>query len=205
MVDRWAEIRSKTCSSTCGQIDACCGGPAAEPEVSISVLARSAMSSTGTTTLRSHCLVNLGWTTVTGRSPPRKRATSSTGRTVADRPIRCAGWGSSASSLSRVRARCAPRLVPATACTSSTITVSTPRKDSRPCEVSSRKSDSGVVISTSDGFVANRRRSLAACVTRAHRDLDVDRCLAEPPRGLPDPDQWSAQVALDVDRQRLQR
>jgi hypothetical protein len=161
MVDWCAEIRSKTCSSTCGQIDACRGGPAADPDVSISVLASSAMSSTGTTTLRSHCLVNFGCTTDTGRSPPRKRATSSTGRTVADRPIRWAGLGSRASSRSSVSARCAPRLVPATACTSSTMTVSTPRNDSRPWDVSSRNSDSGVVISTSDGLVANLRRSLA--------------------------------------------
>ena len=55
-----------------------------------------------------------GCTTVTGRAPPRNDATSSTGRTVADRPMRCAGWGSRASSRSRERARWAPRFVPAT-------------------------------------------------------------------------------------------
>ena len=49
------------------------------------------MSSTGTTTSRSHRLSAPGATTVTGRAPPRKRATSSTGRTVADSPMRCAG------------------------------------------------------------------------------------------------------------------
>ena len=43
-----------------------------------------------------------GATTVDRRGRrPRKRATSSTGRTVADRPIRCAGRSSSASSRSR--------------------------------------------------------------------------------------------------------
>ena len=48
-------------------------------------------------------------------------------------------------------ARCAPRFVPATACTSSTITVSMPRRISRPWEVRRRNSDSGVVIRMSGG------------------------------------------------------
>ena len=49
------------------------------------------------------------------------------------RTARCAGRAgrAAASSRSSDSARCAPRLVPATACTSSTITVSTPRSDSR--------------------------------------------------------------------------
>ena len=42
---------------------------------------------------------------------PRNVATSSTGRTVADSPMRCAGRSSSASSRSSETARCAPRLV----------------------------------------------------------------------------------------------
>ncbi len=54
---------------------------------------------------------------------------------------------------------CAPRFVPATACTSSTITVSTVRSSSRACEVSIKKSDSGVVIRMS-GREASR--SIAA-------------------------------------------
>ena len=49
------------------------------------------MSSTGTTTRRSHSFSDGGATTSTGPTPPRNRATSSTGRTVAERPIRCAG------------------------------------------------------------------------------------------------------------------
>ena len=52
-------------------------------------------------------------------------------------------------------------MVPATAWTSSTITVSTPRSDSRACEVSIRNSDSGVVIRMSGGLVAILRRSAA--------------------------------------------
>ena len=72
-------------------------------------------SSTGTTTDRSSSLLLGGWTTVTGWGPPRKAATVSVGRTVAESPMRCAGARRSASSRSSERARCAPRLVPATA------------------------------------------------------------------------------------------
>ncbi len=69
------------------------------------------------------------WCSSAARAAPAGRRpgtslTSSIGRTVADRPIRCAGLSSRASSRSRDSARCAPRFVPATACTSSTITVS---------------------------------------------------------------------------------
>ena len=67
----------------------------------------------------------------------------------------------SASSRSRLSARCAPRFVPATACTSSRITVSIPRSVSRACEVRSKKSDSGVVIRMSGGVFNIRRRSSA--------------------------------------------
>jgi hypothetical protein len=48
-----------------------------------------------------------------------------------------------------------------TACTSSTITVSTPRSDSRAAEVSSRNSDSGVVTRMSGGVRLKLRRSSA--------------------------------------------
>ena len=72
---------------------------------------------------------------------------------------RCAARGarSCAPGARGVRARCAPRLVRATAWISSTITASTPSRISRACEVSIRYSDSGVVISTSGGW-----RSIAA-------------------------------------------
>ena len=125
----------------------------------------SLRSSTGTMTSSSICLALAGCTTVTGRAPPRKVATSAAGRTVADSPTRCARpppAPRSASSRSSDSARCAPRLVPATACTSSTMTVSTPRRVSRACEVSSRKSDSGVVMRMSGGCATIFRRSSAA-------------------------------------------
>ena len=96
------------------------------------------MSGTGTETVRSQVLAASGRTTVTGVVPPRKRATVSTGSTVADRPIRWAGWGRIWSRRSRVTARWAPRLVPATACTSSTITVCTWVRLDRALEVSMR-------------------------------------------------------------------
>lgn len=50
-------------------------------------------------------------------------------------------------------------MVPATACTSSRITVSTPVSASRVADVSIRNSDSGVVIRMSGGRVARARRS----------------------------------------------
>jgi len=52
-------------------------------------------------------------------------------------------------------------LVAHTACTSSTITVSMPRNDSRAAEVSSRNSDSGVVMRMSGGRRVKARRSSA--------------------------------------------
>ena len=85
--------------------------------------------------------------------PPEPAAPWRTG------PIRCAGRSSSASSRSSETARWAPRLVYATACTSSTMTVCTPVSISRARLVSSRNSDSGVVIRMSAPSRANARRS----------------------------------------------
>ena len=146
-------------SSTCGQIEEGWPSPAAFPASSPVAAASSDMSSTGTMTCSSIRLSEAGWTMSTSWLPPNRAATSCTGRTVADRPIRRAGRGRSMSSRSRLTARCAPRLVPATACTSSTITVSTLRSDSRAADVSRRNSDSGVVMRMSGGRVTSRRRS----------------------------------------------
>ncbi len=117
------------------------------------------MSGTGTTTSTVISLVDTGRTSVTGRPPVRNRPTSSMGRTVADRPMRCAGRSRSASSRSSETARWAPRLLPATAWTSSTITVVMPLSISRALLVSSRNNDSGVVIRMSAPSLANARRS----------------------------------------------
>ena len=130
--------------------------PAAAPDGASSITWPSAaMSGTGTTTCTSISVPPPASTISTGRGvqppaprppgpppsvprapsspgspPPRKRATSDSGRWVAERPIR---WGAgfpaaatSASSRSSESARWAPRFVPATAWTSSTITVRTP-------------------------------------------------------------------------------
>src|SRR5450756_214823 len=109
-VERCAATRSTTRSSTCGQIDGRgTAGTASGPVPGTASGAasdgaaggvRSVRSGTGTTTWISTCFATGGWTTVTvrppslaGRAPERKRATFSTGRTVADSPIRCAGRG----------------------------------------------------------------------------------------------------------------
>jgi hypothetical protein len=65
----------------------------------------------------------------------------------------------SASRRSSESARCAPRLLPASACTSSTMTVSTLRSVSLALDVSSRNSDSGVVIRMSGGLPVSLLRS----------------------------------------------
>ncbi|PSK61906.1 hypothetical protein B0E53_06188 [Micromonospora sp. MH33] len=161
MVDRCDRISEKTRSSTAGQIDARRGPIPPSASSGCSCSSRRVMSSTGTWTLTSMVLLLGGCTTSTGRAPPRKRAQTSIGRTVAESPIRCAGVSSSASRRSRESARWAPRFVPATACTSSTITVRTPRSESRAAEVSSRNSDSGVVMRMSGGVRAKARRSSA--------------------------------------------
>jgi hypothetical protein len=105
------------------------------------------MSSTGTTTSTSSCLRTPASTMVTGRGrrpsgvssrPPRNRATTSSGRWVADRPMRWGGRSQMSASRSSDRARCAPRLVGTSEWISSTMTASTPRSVSRACEVSMR-------------------------------------------------------------------
>ena len=125
------------------------------------------MSSTGTTTRSSSGLRVPASTMATSRSdpiPPRNRAMASSGRWVALRPMR---WSTGASSprrrsrRSRLRARCAPRLLPAMAWTSSMITCSTPRRISRAWLVSSRYRLSGVVMRMSGGRRAGSRRSSA--------------------------------------------
>ena len=90
---------------------------------------------------------------------------------------------------------------PATACTSSTITVSTPRSDSRACEVSIRNSDSGVVIRMSGGRVDQPAPLLGGGVAGPDADAELGQaaCGAEPVGGVADAGQRRPQVALDVD------
>ena len=123
--------------------------------------ADSGICSTGSTTLSSMAGRDCTSTMVTARAPPRNRAAASAGRTVADSPMRCAGSAVSISSRSRLNARCAPRLVPAMAWISSTMTVRTVDRMRRALEVSSRYNDSGVVTRMSGGCEAMARRSCA--------------------------------------------
>ena len=68
-----------------------------------------------------------------------------------------------------------------------------------------RNSDSGVVMRMSGGLVASFRRSLAGVSPERTPTRDVRLGQPEPRRGLPDARERCAQVALDVDGQRLER
>ena len=150
-VERWALTSSSSSGYIAGQIERVRDSPPASSARSSTgtgaPVPSSRMSSTGTMTCRSSCFAAPASTIVTGRGrpsaswPPRKRAISDSGRWVAERPMRWSRPPSSAtrrSSRSRLSARWVPRLVPATAWISSTITARTPARMSRPREVSSR-------------------------------------------------------------------
>ena len=130
----------------------------------------AAMSSTGTTTSRSSSLRRPASTIVdlagrrrgSARSPPAAAA-SPTGR--------CAARAGRPSALQPLQdsARCAPRLVAATAWISSTITVSTrAQRLARVGEVSSRYRLSGVVMRMSGGRRSMRRALALRRVAGAH-------------------------------------
>ena len=97
-------------------------------------------------------------------APTSRRAASSMGRIVADKPTRC-GRGraertTSSSRRSMESARCAPRLSDETAWISSTMIVRTSDKARRPdADPSKMNSDSGVVTSTCGGCLSRSRRS----------------------------------------------
>ena len=98
------------------------------------------------------------------RAPPRNAATASTGRTVADRPMRCAGrdrrGGRAGRRAARARGRGARRAWCRRRRGSRRRSPSrTPASPARAADVSTRYSDSGVVMRMSGGFVANARRS----------------------------------------------
>ena len=124
-------------------------------------LRTASISSTGTSIVRSSRGGSDVSISATGRSPPRKRPISSSGRCVADSPMRCGSTAVMAASRSSDSARCAPRLVGASAWISSMITVSQARSVSRAADPSIRYSDSGVVIRMSAGSRSIWRRSRA--------------------------------------------
>ena len=161
------------------------------------------------------------------RAPARLRAPASTIRTSRpgptpprnagdrlERPLRGRqadplrrrrSGGRSRSSRSRLSARCAPRLVPAIACTSSTITCSTPRSVSRAWLVSIRYRLSGVVTRMSGGCLTSCRRASAG-VSPVRDATEISRRSARrAARRRADAGQRRPQVALDVVGQRLER
>ena len=146
------------------------------------------------------------------RVPTSSRAIRSIGRCVADSPTRTGArpvvCSTSRSSRSSDSARCAPRLSPAIAWISSTITVRelrrAPRGRSR--VVSRMNSDSGVVTRMCGGLL----RHLRALAGRRVAGADARRGSREtstPSRGRARAQlgERRLEVALDVVRQRLER
>ena len=171
----------------------------------------SFMSSTGTITSTSSALREPASTIVTGRGPsavwpPRKRAISSSGRWVAERPMRCGGRvGDRFEPFERqhqVRAALRRRervdLVDDH--------VLDQRSVSRACDVSIRYSDSGVVMRMSGG-VARRAAGVPcpACRRCASRPWACANVVAEALGRERDAGERRAQVLLDVERERAQR
>ena len=126
--------------------------PASGSRSGAGVASGSTIDSTGTWMRRSSSLRIPVSTILHVRvGPTRNRPISSSGFCVADRPIRWTSLPAAFDSRSSVSARCAPRLVAATAWISSTMHHCAPSNSSFAREVSIRYSDSGVVIRMSGG------------------------------------------------------
>ena len=174
----------------------------------------SVMSSTGTTTFSSSRFSLGGCTTVTWRAPPRKPATSATGRTVADSPIRCAGpraaSGPDRGHPQRVQALQRDRQVRAALVAGQRVHLvhddrlhapeRLPRLGGEQQEQRFRRGDQHV------GRLAGQLPALVGGgVTGPHRDVDVRLGQAQIAGRVPDTGQRGAQVPLDVGGQRLER
>ena len=125
---------------------------------------------------------------------------------MAERPTRTGGLPHSASSRSSDSIRCEPRLLPATECSSSTITLRTLFSIARPdSEVSRMKSDSGVVTRMCGGVLRMRLRSKAEVspVRTASRIGTSSTPMLE--ELVADAGERLLEVLLDVVRERLQR
>ena len=158
----------------------------------------STIDSTGTRISRSSSLRTPVSTIAARRAcgPTMNRPTSSSGFWVADRPIRwTSAPGGLRSSRSSVSARCAPRLVEATAWISSTMHHRVPSNSS--CARAGQHQVQRLGRRDQDvGRLAQHRLALAL---RRVAGADRDRQLGA------DPAQRRAQVAVDVVGQRLQR
>ena len=168
--------------------------------------ADSGICSTGSTTLSSMAGRDCTSTMVTARAPPRNRAAASAGRTVG-LTVRCAVRvrRSAYPAVPGSTPDAPPRLVPAMAWISSTMTVRTVDRMRRALEVRIRYSDSGVVTRMSGGCEAMARRSCA--VVSPLRVATRDRRRVET-HGLAlggDARQRRFQIARHIHAQRLQR
>ncbi len=206
IVDRCCSIRSTTRSSTCGQIEVCRALAAADPEdTSSSTTPSSVMSSTGTTTFRSHFFSDGGATTSTGcgateepghlldRAHRRRQADPLGGPLQqlvepleGDREVGAAlGAGHGVHLVDDHGLDPAQRLARL-------------RGEHQEQRLGRRDQDVG---RAGRQLAALGRGGVAG--PDAHRDVG-DRG-AEPVGGVPDAGQRRAQVALDVDRERLER
>ena len=191
MVERTFSRRSRRSCSTCGQMD-----PSSP---------RLVMSSTGTVTSRTRSDSLSGATMRTGARPPRKRATSSCGRTVALRPDPAGrlleqpvealeregevgaalGAGDRVDLVDDDGVDVAQRLA---------------RRRREHQEQRLRRGDEDV------GRMGDQPAALLlGGVARADPDRDLVERLAAAGPGLGDADERGAEVALDVDRERLER
>ena len=138
--------------------------------------------------------------------PTRKRATSSMGFCVAERPRRISGASATCCRRSSDSARCAPRRVPITAWISSTITVRTVRSmlarafGGQQQIERFRRGDQDVRRRPQ-----HRRAFLLGRVAGAHRGRDARRFQAGLLGQLPDAAARLGEVLVDVGAQRLQR
>ena len=210
IVERCASTRSTMRSSTCGQIErASRGSPAAVPRRLGDGAAELGHVLDRDDDLEVDCLGGrrLRRSSTGARAPPRKRATSSTrahGRRQADAlggPRRAARPAVRARARGARRAWCRRRRAPRRR--SPSRRRAAPRG---PAEVSSRKSDSGVVIRMSGGLRANAGARRPGCRRCGSPTRDLRQLGAEPrrrPAGCRS--SGAAQVALDVDRERLER
>ena len=83
--------------------------------------------------------------------------------------------------------------------------VSTSLRVSRALDVSMRNSDSGVVMRMSGGLLSSERRSEAGGVAGPDAHGDQRGGQVQPLGRLRDADQRGAEVAFDVDAERLER
>ena len=138
-------------------------------------------------------------------APPRNRATSSSGRCVADRPIRWGGRSQRAARRSSDSARWAPRLVGTSAWISSMMIVS--HRSQRLARVRGQEQVERLGRGDEDvGRLALKARPFGGRrIAGADGNRRGQEGVAARLRNPGDAGERRAQVALDVDRERLER